>query len=256
MHFVFALIFLLLLLILLTSLWYSRIVPQAFFYLMEKIPYPERGERILLLSPHPDDETTSAGGYISTAIKRGAEVWIVLVTDGNKRGRAQKRILEFRRACSVLGVAARYQIYWHYADGSLSSLESCELQQEIVNLAKIINPHVIVSPHLQDTHSDHAAIAQAAELVAESRKILFYQYLIHFPYFPSALKKKSDKYLLPPTRLTFNEHWFVFSLPLPSRELKQEALAGYKTPLKVPALYNLLFSFLRRNELFSVKDFS
>src|ERR1700743_2977916 len=37
---------------------------------------------ILLVSPHPDDETLGAGGFLATQARRGRAVTVVAVTDG------------------------------------------------------------------------------------------------------------------------------------------------------------------------------
>lgn len=44
---------------------------------------PERGERLLVFAPHPDDETLALGGVIAASRKRGAEVRVVYFTSGD-----------------------------------------------------------------------------------------------------------------------------------------------------------------------------
>ena len=41
------------------------------------------GPRLLVIAPHPDDETVGAGGAIATARRRGWTVTIVYVTSGD-----------------------------------------------------------------------------------------------------------------------------------------------------------------------------
>jgi len=48
----------------------------------EMIP-PGRGERILVVAPHPDDETLGCGGLMQEAAARGADVQVALVTNGD-----------------------------------------------------------------------------------------------------------------------------------------------------------------------------
>ncbi len=40
------------------------------------------GDRVLILAPHPDDETLAAGGVLQAAVKAGAKVKVVLLTHG------------------------------------------------------------------------------------------------------------------------------------------------------------------------------
>lgn len=256
MFLLFVFCLLVLILFLLVSFWYSQIVPQAFIHLMDKIPYPERGQRILVIAPHPDDESIAAGGYVTTALRRGAEVWVVLVTDGNRRGKFRRRIQEFSRACSVLGIPADHRIYWHYSDNSLRMKHQSEIRKGLNKIMSEIKPHIVISPHEKDTHRDHRVIGRAAEGLALRHKCIFYKYLIHFPYFPSPMRRKSEKYLLPPLRLMFENDWQVFYLSLLGQELKEEAIKEYRSQMHFPALDNLLFSFLRKNEMFSVIDYS
>src|SRR5687767_15347711 len=53
----------------------------------EAIPYepaPLRGERLLVLAPHPDDEVIGCGGLVAHHLRDGRSVRIVIATDGTK----------------------------------------------------------------------------------------------------------------------------------------------------------------------------
>ncbi len=47
-----------------------------------KLPPFTVSDRILILAPHPDDETIAAGGVIQRAVKAGAKMKVVLLTNG------------------------------------------------------------------------------------------------------------------------------------------------------------------------------
>ena len=56
-------------------------------------------ERMLVVAPHPDDETLGAGGLIAYQRSRGVEVTVAAVTDGERayadsRGLGETRVLE------------------------------------------------------------------------------------------------------------------------------------------------------------------
>ncbi len=257
MLFLFGLLFLALILFALVLFWHNQIIPQSFIRLVGRLDYPEHGQRILFLAPHPDDETISAAGYISTALRRGAEVWMVLATDGNKRGLVRRRIREFRKACSILGIPERQQIYWHYSDGSLRIGRSGNIQDNLEEIVQSIRPHIIMAPHIQDTHRDHSVIGETADTTARKYRLRFYQYLVHAHRFPhSSGKNKIDEYLLPPLNLVFHEDWRIFYLSPTALGTKEEALRVYQSQLINPIMRSILFGFLRRNELFSVIDYS
>lgn len=102
---------------------------------------PGRGERVLILSPHPDDETLCCGGYISRAQAQGAEVYLAWVTAGDGfeidaavtertlhpgpaglRELAGRRQQEARAAAQTLGVPAGHLTFLGYPDGGLTAM--------------------------------------------------------------------------------------------------------------------------------------
>ncbi|MCI4435149.1 MAG: PIG-L family deacetylase [Thermoplasmata archaeon] len=66
--------------------------------------------KILTISPHPDDSEIIAGGYLFQAVKKGAKVRILVVTDGSKGTRkkyenlAMVRKMEQLEAAAILGI--------------------------------------------------------------------------------------------------------------------------------------------------------
>src|SRR5688572_26068919 len=47
-------------------------------------------DRLLVVAPHPDDESLGAGGLIARAVARGAAVHVVLATDGDNAAWIQR----------------------------------------------------------------------------------------------------------------------------------------------------------------------
>src|ERR1700750_675330 len=84
------------------------------------IPYEAkdlRGERLLVLAPHPDDEVIGCGGLISLHSRRGRPVDVVIVADGAEAGDATVRREESRRGLSIIGNAT--VDFLNYADRKL-----------------------------------------------------------------------------------------------------------------------------------------
>ena len=50
---------------------------------VDEMRAPARGDRVLIVAPHPDDETLGCGGLIQQAVANGAEVHVVLMTNGD-----------------------------------------------------------------------------------------------------------------------------------------------------------------------------
>jgi LmbE family N-acetylglucosaminyl deacetylase len=55
---------------------------------------PTRGERLLILAPHCDDETLACGGLIALAVQAGARVHVVLITNGDGFRFAAQRLYD------------------------------------------------------------------------------------------------------------------------------------------------------------------
>lgn len=50
---------------------------------MRVLPEPSAQQRIVIFSPHPDDETLGCAGLIRQAVRAGARVWVVFLTNGD-----------------------------------------------------------------------------------------------------------------------------------------------------------------------------
>jgi LmbE family N-acetylglucosaminyl deacetylase len=151
---------------------------------IELMPTPEKGQKIMVFAPHQDDETLGAGGYIATAVKNGAKVQVVLVTDGNKRRISSLRNLEFEKATKELGLKKEDLILLRYQDGTLKKQNFNELKKKFENQINTFDPNVIISPASTDSHPDHATTGRALEALAKNMNTPLYEYIIKLPKIP------------------------------------------------------------------------
>ncbi len=222
---------------------------------LPEIAVPTPAQRVLVISPHPDDETIGAGGYIAAARMAGAEVRIVLVTDGNKHGQGALRHVEFDNATRILGVPETDLVFLDFPDGTLlregGSVLKADLQAEVDSF----HPDVVVYPDQRDANPDHYTIGRITDdiLNAEPASITRYEYLVHFEIlYPRPRKFDPNLYLMPPRHLlTFDRSWHRFNLPSDAEDAKQSAIFAYRSQLNSPWLKGILLSSVRKNELFS-----
>lgn len=127
-------------------------------------------ERIVVFSPHPDDETLGCGGTIAKNVSNGREVYIAIMTDGRNSHRTELAIekdptpeemrsvrrKEALQAAKILGVPERNVSFFDLEDGSLE--RNYDSAQKLVKdyLSKLL-PNTIFVPHELDTHKDHHA---------------------------------------------------------------------------------------------------
>lgn len=124
--------------------------------------------RLVLLSPHPDDETLACAGLLHAAAQAGLPVHLLAVTDGEacypgdahwtpERLRRQ-RPGEVERALRELGVQAQVQRLG-IADGQVSA-DSDRLERAL--RARLQPGDLVLAPWEQDGHPDHDATGRAA----------------------------------------------------------------------------------------------
>lgn len=126
-------------------------------------------KRIVILSPHPDDEVLGCGGLLAHAAIKGVPVMIVAVTDGEqcypghlawpREKLRAARTTELHRAVAALGLDARCILPLHMHDGSV------EVAAETLTglLRDLLMPSDLVfAPFEADGHPDHDATFIAA----------------------------------------------------------------------------------------------
>jgi len=234
----------------------NTIMPQGTIYCLNDVTLPQKNQTVVVFSPHPDDETLGAGGYIAKSIYNGASVYIVLVTDGDKRHLKDARYSEFQNATSRLGVPSRNLIYLNYQDGKLTTTSPDDLTRDVQKQIDTLKPDFLIYSYMYDEHPDHAMVGKTVHDIVSTqtnRVTINYQYLIHEPRFPQSKKYRPDMYLLPPIRLvSVDTQWLRYMLTPDQVTQKKEAVEEYTSQLRVPILGNLMRSLIRKNELFLV----
>ncbi|GAA0241502.1 PIG-L deacetylase family protein [Rhodanobacter caeni] len=135
--------------------------------------------RLLVVAPHPDDETIANGLLIQQVRAAGGEVGIVLLTDGDnnpwpqrwlerrlridaagRRRWGERRHVELLQAMQRLGLppAALQQLHWPDL-GVTSRLLSAPraAASALASAIGAFGPDLVVAPALGDRHPDHGA---------------------------------------------------------------------------------------------------
>jgi LmbE family N-acetylglucosaminyl deacetylase len=122
--------------------------------------------RVLVLAPHPDDESIGCGGSLALHASRGDAVRVVLLTSGEQGGHGVPpaeagavREREAAAACAVLGVER--PDFWRQPDGALRASE--RLIGRLSALLHEWRPSLVYAPHRAEAHPDHRA---ASDLLA------------------------------------------------------------------------------------------
>jgi LmbE family N-acetylglucosaminyl deacetylase len=222
------------------------------------LPAPRASDRILVVAPHPDDETIGAGGFLEEAVQAGAAIRVVIATDGNRRGGKKIRHQETLNAMGKLGVPAEDVVFLDYPDGDLSSQEA--FQARLEGISGDFRPNIVIGTHPKDYHPDHAAVGRAIDLLGKhsNHTVTAYLFVIHYHRYPQPDAFRPDAALAPAPRLVDKASKWE-SLPLNDQveQFKCAAVLEYHSQLlkKNPLRRGLLISFIRRNEVFAVRSY-
>ena len=108
---------------------------------IDGLPPIDANTSLLVVSPHPDDETLCCAGAIRRVLTAGGRVSVVWITSGDGselsmliveksllkplakvRDLAGKRMMEARTATTLLGVDSKHQFFLGYPDGGIKRL--------------------------------------------------------------------------------------------------------------------------------------
>jgi len=222
------------------------------------LPAASAGQKVLFISPHADDESIAAGGYIAQSVINGADVTIIMVTDSNAQGREATRYAEFKKATGVLGVPESNLVFISFPDSKLDSINQTALLAELQPQIAKYNPDIIIYPSSHDYNSDHRAIGRAIEsiLKTESTPITAYNYLVHYKLdYPKPRGLAPADYIMPPDHLVRAEkEWRSFGLSPSIESCKEKAIYIYQSQIHNPELSGLMKGNIRKNEIFAISN--
>jgi bacillithiol biosynthesis deacetylase BshB1 len=114
----------------------------------------------LCIAPHPDDAELVCGGLLLKVRRAGLSVVIVDCTRGEMatRGSVAIRRRETAAANRILRPESRVNLA--LPDGRLCDDDS--LREPLVHALRRFRPRIVLAPHWEDQHPDHAAVGQAA----------------------------------------------------------------------------------------------
>jgi LmbE family N-acetylglucosaminyl deacetylase len=155
--------------------------PECYWAALEPPVWSPPAGPLVVVAPHPDDETLGAGGLIHTwAARHELPVVIVSVTDGEAAcpeipNLAAVRCGELEAARRDLATRNIDLVHLRLPDGRVS-----QHQKELATALGDITPDraTIIAPFEQDGHPDHDAAGQIAREVAYRRDAMFAQYPI------------------------------------------------------------------------------
>jgi LmbE family N-acetylglucosaminyl deacetylase len=205
---------------------------------------------VVVVAPHPDDETLGAGGLIALLRQQDVAVKVVAVTDGENAYPGQStqksaelavlRRAEQTSALAILGVSVEQIVRLCLPDSDIAAHQQALAER----LSGLVDRDThLIAPWLGDFHPDHEACGRAAKQVAQATgaRLTSYFFWTWHRGTPATIKK------LPLRRFCLENGAF---------RLKAEALACHRSQLtragEEPVLpERLLAPARRRYEVFA-----
>jgi LmbE family N-acetylglucosaminyl deacetylase len=144
-------------------------------------------DRLLVVAPHPDDETIAAGGLIQSSLRAGAAVRVLFATDGDNNpwpqrwlerswriGARERERWGARRRAEAQVALGRLGVEGRIADAQFLGWPDQGLTAMLMDDARAIDvlreriaayaPSHVALPVLDDAHPDHSAMRVMMEL--------------------------------------------------------------------------------------------
>lgn len=149
---------------------------------------------MLVVCPHPADESFGCGGLISSVTRSGGVVRVIAVSDGDAAydgwdpaELAAVRRSEHAAALLTLGVGESATCRLLLPDGRLDAYLT-EIERAIDTAAHALGRPLIVAPWASDPHPDHVACGSVAREVARRRGLDCLAYIVRgWPNDPAGL---------------------------------------------------------------------
>lgn len=158
---------------------------DAFLPLLDSLPVADlsamANRGLVVVAPHPDDESLGCGGLIAEARARGLPVRLVVVSDGcgshpNSRLYPPERLRrlredETRRAVAELGLAPEHVTFLGLPDAHVPSTGATAqaAADAIANAVRESGADAVFVTWRHDPHCDHTA---AADIVGLARPLM------------------------------------------------------------------------------------
>ncbi len=136
--------------------------------------------RILVVAPHADDEIFGCGAMLAVHVGLGADIRILIMTDGAAGDPAgldsdiaRTRVAESRAAGATLGIED-YR-FLAFPDGGLGQADG--LIERLYQEVEEFDPDLVYGPSPQELHPDHRATTRAMVAAlsrGRSRRVLLY----------------------------------------------------------------------------------
>ena len=189
-------------------------------------------EKILVISAHPDDEVLGMGGTIAKYASQGAEIALLIVTDGsscqyvgnaNLNAIIEEKKVETKACADELGI--RHIYYGGLPDMKLDVTPHVEVNKVIEKVVSVFQPSIVFTHFIGDVNKDHQCVFESTLVACRpvSGQCIKKLFLYSVP--------SSTEWNVQTSSTAFLPNWFE-DISGEFAEKKYRALECYKTELR------------------------
>ena len=185
-------------------------------------------KKILILSPHADDEILGCGGFISKYSRKNYQISVLILTNANKGAPeifSAKEIKQIRneakQANNLIGTKKLY--FENLPALNLSNYPNYKITNIINKYINKVDPEIILIPSSNDIHDDHKIIFNAAKVAMRSNKKRKLKKILSYEVLSETEWNENEK--------AFSPNYFV-SLKKSDINNKIKAFLKYKSQVK------------------------
>ena len=185
-------------------------------------------KKILIISPHADDEILGCGGFISKYSKKNFHVNVLILTNANKGAPeiySPKEIKKIRDEAKIANnfIGTKKLFFENLPALNLNNYPIYKISDIINKYIVNINPEIVLIPSVNDIHDDHKIIFQAAKVAMRPNKKSNLNKILSYEVLSETEWNENEK--------SFNPNYFV-SLEKSDINNKVKAFLKYKSQVK------------------------
>ena len=185
-------------------------------------------KKILILSPHCDDEILGCGGTIPKYSKKGYDINELILTNANKGAPEiypPEEIEKLRKEAEIANnlIGTNRLFFEDLPAINLNNYPIYKITNIIDKYIKEINPEVILMPSANDIHDDHKIIFKAAKVSMRPNKKSNLKKILSYEVLSETEWNEDGK--------SFNPNYFV-TLKKADIKKKVNAFLKYKSQVK------------------------
>ena len=197
-------------------------------------------DKILIVAPHPDDETLGCGGTLLKHAKRGDDIhWLIMtemnVEDGWPLEKIENRKKQIDAVADAYGFTSVH--FLGFPAARLDEIPFGKVLGAVKKILQEIQPETVYLPNKGDVHSDHSMCFNAFWGAAKTFRAPFVRKIFSY-------ETLSETEFVPPTAAVFQPNVFIdisdfLEKKLKIMEIYKEELMPGNMPRSLNAIRSL-----------------